>query len=238
MTSAALISAALLAQLTQGTPATVVPPLRSPPASLRPEVLHYVVNWPSGLSLGDAQLSWTHLPSGGMRLEFQLDVALPGFTIAERASSSATSAFCSIELDKEATRGKRHITERSRFDANSGTVIRKTSNGGESVLPATGCAKDALTFIAFVRHELAQGRLPAATTAWFGAPYEIRTQYGGAQRIRVGDEYADTDRLQFSLKGPVAKAQFEIFFARSPARTPVLIRVPLDAGTFSMELTR
>ena len=31
---------------------------------------------------------------------------------------------------------------------------------------------------------------------------------------------------------------FDLLFARDPARTPVLIRVPLSLGTFSLELMR
>jgi hypothetical protein len=32
--------------------------------------------------------------------------------------------------------------------------------------------------------------------------------------------------------------QFEVYFARNPARTPLLFRVPLALGRFSMELVR
>ena len=36
------------------------------------------------------------------------------------------------------------------------------------------CAKDALTFLYYVRRELSQGRMPPQQTMFFGASYEIR----------------------------------------------------------------
>jgi hypothetical protein len=46
------------------------------------------------------------------------------------------------------------------------------------------------------------------------------------------------DRLIVTVKGPASEMSFEIFFARDPARTPVIIRVPLSPGMFSLELAR
>jgi hypothetical protein len=40
------------------------------------------------------------------------------------------------------------------------------------------------------------------------------------------------------VTGPKSSFSLETFFARDAARTPLLIRVPLSAGTFSMELVR
>jgi hypothetical protein len=40
------------------------------------------------------------------------------------------------------------------------------------------------------------------------------------------------------VKGPKSSFAFEMFFARDAARTPLLVRVPLSAGSFSMELVR
>ena len=56
--------------------------------------------------------------------------------------------------------------------------------------------------------------------------------------ITVGDKTTVTDHVVVSVKGPKADFNFEIFFARDAARTPLLIRLPLSLGTFSMELVR
>ena len=202
------------------------------------ESLRYTISWPSGLSLGEAQSNATPRDDGNVRFDFSLDATLPGFPLAERAFSSATPGLCSLELTKDATRGKRSIHEVTTFDQAGGFATRRTDKGGESKVPIATCARDALTYIHHVRRELAQGRLPAPQTVWFGAPYEIRTSLAGSQRIRINDEWVDTDRLAFALKGPVANLQFEVSFARDPARTPVAVKVPLPAGTFTMELTR
>jgi hypothetical protein len=49
---------------------------------------------------------------------------------------------------------------------------------------------------------------------------------------------AITDRLASSVHGPSSNLDFDLLFARDAARTPVLIRVPLALGTFSLELIR
>src|ERR1017187_1921822 len=53
------------------------------------EGLHYTVNWPSGLSLGDATLS-AHHTANGWDFEIGLDAAVPGFAIKDIFKSSAT----------------------------------------------------------------------------------------------------------------------------------------------------
>jgi len=48
----------------------------------------------------------------------------------------------------------------------------------------------------------------------------------------------DADRIVVAMKGPASDLNFEIFFSRDASRTPLLVRVPLALGTFSMELVR
>jgi hypothetical protein len=40
------------------------------------------------------------------------------------------------------------------------------------------------------------------------------------------------------MTGPTSTIKFEMYFARDAARTPLLIRVPLQMGSFAMELVR
>ncbi len=41
-----------------------------------------------------------------------------------------------------------------------------------------------------------------------------------------------------TVKGPKSDFNFEVFFARDAARTPLPVKVPLRVGTFSLELVR
>jgi hypothetical protein len=41
-----------------------------------------------------------------------------------------------------------------------------------------------------------------------------------------------------TVQGPASEITFEMFFARDAARTPLVIRVPLSPGMFSLELAR
>jgi len=205
------------------------------------ETLTYNVNWPSGLSLGEAQLKAARAagPQGageGWDLQLSLDAAIPGFTVTDRYRSSATTELCSIEFDKKIAHGKKTASEQTKFDQEAGSATRETSGGGSSQLRTTPCARDALAFLYYLRRELSQGRLPPPQTVYFGGPYQLRLEFSGRQRLTVGDQQVEADRITASLKGAASETTFEMFFAQDRARRPLLIRVPMPLGTFSMEL--
>ena len=56
--------------------------------------------------------------------------------------------------------------------------------------------------------------------------------------VAVNERREQADRVAVSVKGPASAINFEMFFARDAARTPLVIRVPFALGTFSMELVR
>ncbi len=206
------------------------------------ETLRYSVNWPSGLSLGEGQLSSNHTKSASAdtwEFSLNLEAAIPGFPVQEKMTSKATAGYCSTELEKTSVRGAKTSKETTTFDAAKMTATRTTlKGGGTSTVSIPACAKDALAYIFFLRRELAQGRLPLAQKVFYGAGYDTRVQFMGAQTVRIGDTQVDTDRLTATIKGPASEATVEIFFARDAIRTPVLVRVPLAMGKFSMEIVR
>jgi hypothetical protein len=95
-----------------------------------------------------------------------------------------------------------------------------------------------LTLLFYARRELGQGRVPPAQQVLYGGLYQARLDYAGAQMIQVAGKPVQTDKIVCGLKGPSSNLQFEIYFARDPARTPLLFKVPLAVGKFSMELVR
>lgn len=200
------------------------------------ESLHYSVNWPSGLSLGESQLRSTQAKDGSWEFDFTLDAAVPGYAVSDHYHSTATSGLCALSLEKSYTHGTRKANERTTFDQEKNTAVRQTEGGGKSEFSISACARDALTYIQYVRHELSQGRIPPQQTIWFGAPYQIHLEYTGEETIKVSDTPVQADRMVASLKGPATDITFEIFFAKDAARTPVMVRVPLSLGSFTMEL--
>ena len=210
-------------------------------APMSDETLTYNVNWPSGLSLGEAQLKASRAKdaAGGgeyWNLEFALDAAVPGFLVADRYRSSATAALCSLLFDKEVAHGNKSGKEQTRFDQESGTATRETVGGGSSKLQTAACSRDALSFLYHLRSELSQGRLPPPQIVYFGGPYQLRLAFSGRQRLTLGDQRIEADRITGSLKGAASETTFEIFFAQDRSRRPLLVRFPLSLGTFSMEL--
>jgi hypothetical protein len=202
------------------------------------ESLRYSINWASGLSLGEATL---RADKGKEAWDFEvtMDASIPGFALRDDYHSAATLDLCSLELDKTFTHGPRKGDEKITFDQQNHTASRQTQNGGgKTDLSIPGCAKDALTFLQFARGELAQGRLAPQQAVDFGALYNVRIEYTGAQKIKVGEQAVDADRILATLKGPTTDLTVEIFFARDAARTPLLARIPLALGSFTVELIR
>lgn len=211
--------------------------------ALPDETLRYSVNWPSGLSLGESTLRAARSNSDtGDRwtIDLTLEASVPGYSVNDHYVSLAVGQdYCSAEFQRNYVHGKRKAEEKLTFDASKKVVVRETLHGGgKSEQPLSLCGRDPLAYIQFLRRELSQGRLPAQQTVIFGSAYTVRVEFTGTQQIRVGDSRVDADRLVASIKGPSTDANIELFFAKDPQRTPLLIRVPLSMGAFSMELVR
>jgi hypothetical protein len=205
------------------------------------ETLRYSVNWPTGLSLGEATLSASSSREangpGRMHFQFDLDAGVPGFAISDRFSSAASGSFCSEEFQKTTSQGSKRVDDKETFDPKTGTVTRG-SGSGQSEISANSCGKDALAFLYFVRQELSQGRMPPRQTVFFGAPYEIRLDSAGTESVKIGNASVQTDHVKASVSGPSSNIDFDVFFLQDRARTLALVRVPFALGTFSMELLK
>jgi hypothetical protein len=214
------------------------------PRRFSDETLSYSVNWPSGLSLGEGrlvtrQVKGTSAAGDRWEFEFTLEAAIPGFQVIDHHRALASAVLCSIELEKEATHGKRKTSERTVFEPQRGVASRQTlGGGGKSEMEIPECPRDALTFLHHVRRELASGRVPPPQTIYFGAPYTVHFEYGGRQSLRVGAAQVEADRLVASIRGKASDVTVELFFALDETRQPVLVRVPMALGTFSLELVR
>jgi Protein of unknown function (DUF3108) len=201
------------------------------------EQLRYSINWPSGLSLGEASLSASGSPAR-YRFNFDIDAGVPGFGVADRYRSQAVDDFCSTEFLRTTKHGSKKIDEKMTFDPHQGTVTRGAVSGESTEISAAPCSKDALTYLYYARRELSQGRIPQRQTIFLGAQYEISLEFGGTQTVRIGDKAVETERVTASAKGPASNIGFEVYFLKDRARTPALVRVPLELGTFSMELVK
>ncbi|HTP88190.1 MAG TPA: DUF3108 domain-containing protein [Bryobacteraceae bacterium] len=212
---------------------------------------HYTINWPSGLNLGEATLTLTKTVAAEgkpaeLRSELTIDASIPGFGVTDRYTARASADYCSAQFDKKLRHGARHADEQLTFDQEHMTVTRETLTAehehgedlGKSDASAPACAKDALTFLAFLRHDLAEGRLPQQQPVFFGAAYDVKVDFRGTETLKVGETSMQADHVDVTLKGPASDISLVIFFAKDAGRTPVVFRVPLALGTFSMELAK
>lgn len=206
----------------------------------RDESLRYSINWPSGLSLGDATFT-AHRTESGWGLNVTTDVGVPGFPLKDTYHSAITKDLCSVSLERDIQHGSKRTREKTTFDSKEGHARRTTllpEDGGTSEFDIGSCARDALAFVYYVREEMGQGRVAQPQTVYLGSPYTVRLDYTGPQELVISEQRAVTDRVLVSVKGPKSDFNFEVFFARDAARTPLSIRVPVSIGTISMELVR
>ena len=207
------------------------------------ETLEYTINWPSGLDVGQARLvaGPPEEPEGNEAWLFRLHVeaAIPGYQVRGEYRSLTTSNLCTLEFRRESTRGKRRADERTTVDQEHHKAHRAAvGSDEEQVFDVPSCARDGLAYLYFLRSELAQGRIPPEGTVLYGAPYKIRFEPAGTQKVTLGGEQIDADQLIVTIEGPLSETTFVVLIARDAARTPVRITVPLEPGNFSMELVR
>ncbi len=205
------------------------------------ETLRYSVNWASGLSLGEASLTADNVDGNSAarrRFEFRLEASVPGFAVVDVVNALSSGAFCAEKLEKNLKHGARLASEVSTFDQENRTLERRTGKGGKSTVAIGDCPKDALTFIYFLRQELAAGRIPAPQEIYFGAAYRVELKYAGVANVAAASGQEPADKFLVSIQGPASKNSLELFLGKDAARTPLLFRVPLPLGAFSMELLR
>lgn len=215
----------------------------TPPAPLTgfpfaDEELSYVLKWPGGLPLGEGHLK-AKQSSKGWDFTIGLDGSIPGFELKDEYKASASADLCTASFTRTATHGTRKTAETETVDGERGVARRETQHGGgTSELTVPPCVRDALTFLFYSRRELGQGRVPSAREILFGNLYRAQMDYGGAETVTVSGRAEVSDKVGVTLQGPASEIHFQMYFARDPARTPLLIKVPLEMGTFSMELVR
>lgn len=201
------------------------------------ENLQYVINWPSGIGLGEGKLK-ANRSDGEWNFHLEFEAAIPGFRVMDKFSSITNGDQCSLTFHKELQHGKRKTQEKLTFDPKGGSAERETIGGGKSKFPVPACANDALSYLFQVRKEIAAGRVPAPQDVYYGAPYHVRLENKGSQKIKVGESMEDADRILANIKGPVSDFVIEVFLGKDEARTPLVIKVPLGMAVFSVELVR
>jgi hypothetical protein len=204
------------------------------------ETLHYSVNWQSGLSIGEVALSsQTVAPNsardGGWSFDLTVDAAVPGFAIRDEYKSTADQKFCSDTLERTVAHGSHKSGETDTFHQQDHKLTRE-SPGNKSESRIGDCAHDALAFLQFIRKELVEGRLAPDQSVYLGGAYNVKLVYTGTESLKQGSERMDADRVHAVIQGPRADLGVDIFFAKDVGRTPVLARLPMALGTFTVEL--
>ena len=215
----------------------------SPAASVFPnEKLDYTINWPSGLSFGEAH--WTARNTGTAEApvwtsSLAFDAHIPGFALSNAYQSTSSASYCTERLARSIQHGVKSTTETETVDPQTLIVTRRPASGnGESKFAVPDCVKDALSFLFFTRHELLSGRIPPAQNILFGALYQVKLTSLGTHSVQSGGKAGLADRIGCAIQGPASTVNAEIDFAQDPVRTPLAVRIPVSLGTVALELVR
>ena len=202
------------------------------------ERLTYEITWPSGLSLGETEFL-ARATAAGWAFEATVVATLPTLEISDEYHSKADAMLCSSEFEKNAKHGDKKIHEAVEFDQTKHRATRKSLGGrGESEIDIPPCARDGLTFLYYLREQLAAGRIPPPDDINFGAQYQISVTYLEAVDTMVSGEQRKADRILVDLTGPKSQHGFEILLGQDDARTPLLMQIPFEMGTFSLRLSQ
>ncbi len=208
----------------------------APPPFKNGERLRYEVVWPSGLSLGEAEFVASS-SQAGWEFHATIGADLPTVKIRDEYRSQTDPGLCAQEFDKDARHGDDSWRESIVLDQAESTAHRSTKGGGgESDFAIPPCARDALSYLYFMRRNLAEGRIPPPDDIVFGALYQISVTYAETRQVDVFGAKREADRILVDIGGPGSQHSFEIFFGKDEARTPLIIKVPFDLGTFSLKL--
>ena len=196
----------------------------------------YEITWPSGLSLGEAQFS--AIKEGeGWSFEAVIRAALPTMDINDEYHSRTDGELCSKELIKKVRHDKKRLDESVTYDQKNLKARRSVAGVAKlKEVDIPPCGRDGLAFLYYLRRELAVGRVPPPDDLNFGPQYQVVATYAESIEVEVAGKRSMADRMLVDLTGPNSQHSFEIFVGKDKARTPLLIRIPFDLGTFSLKL--
>jgi hypothetical protein len=200
------------------------------------ETLRYDIVWPSGLRLGEAQFT-ANSNQAGWAFSADLSANLPVLAIEDAYKSNTDFSLCSVSFKKVVSHGNKKQNEEVAFNQDENTALRRNlANGTTQNLVTPPCVRDALTYVYALRQDLAQGRVPPPDDFNYGPQYQISVSYVETREIEAAGKMQPADRLLVDVTGGEKPVNIELFLAQDAARTPLLIRVPFELGTFSLRL--
>lgn len=202
------------------------------------ETLRYDIVWPSGLRLGEARFT-ANSNQAGWAFSADFSASLPVLNVEDEYESKADFSLCSAWFKKVVSHGEKKQNEEVTFDQDENRALRRNlADGTTQDLDVPPCARDALTYFYSLRQDLAQGRVPPPDDLNFGTQLQISFSYVETRAIEAGGKMQQADRLLVDVTGRGKPVNIELFLAQDAARTPLLIRVPFELGTFSLKLAQ
>ncbi len=199
------------------------------------ETLRYRLQWPSGITLGEATLRVS--PAGKeLRLELTVEAGLPQYTLRDTFSAVASlDDLCSIQFHQKIAEGERQREESIEFDPATRQATHTRGNQ-TTTMAVPQCARDPLTFLYYFRRELAAGRRVASGAVQLGTSIAVQIAPGVPEPVRVSGQTKPADHYVVTYSGTRGSKTFHLWLSPDAARAPVRIRAPFPLAEFAAEL--
>lgn len=199
------------------------------------ETLKYKLLWPSNISLGEAVFRVSS-SQGTLHFEVTMEADLPTRSISGLFTSSASREdLCSLEFQSKVTEGVRTSEESIQFDQKNHQAT-KISHGQSSSVAIPNCARDPVTFLYYLRKQLAAGSSVDAATFFLGLEQSLEVKTDGSDTVTVRGQQQTTDKYLVNYNGQNSARSFELWFSKDARREPVMIRLPFPLAVFSAEI--
>ena len=199
------------------------------------ETLRYRLQWPSGLTLGEATLR--AIPSGKeVRLELTVEAGLPQYTLRDTFSAVATQEdLCSLQFRQEISEGARQRVETIEFDL-SARQATHTRGNQTTTMAVPPCPRDPLTFLYYVRREAAAGRPVTSGAVQLKNGVAVQIVPGDQESVSVSGQAKQAEHYVVTYTGPGSARTFHLWLSPDAARAPVRIQAPFSLAVFTAEL--
>ena len=201
------------------------------------EELAYSIAWPSGLTVGTAEMRARYLDPG-WRFEMSIRASVPKLEIDHAFVSRTDDLLCSLDFEKHIRHGTKRAHESLRFGGGtlSRTNLEASDRAAPGTVPIADCARDALATVYALRQDLAAGRIPPPEEIYFGAAYRLQLEYKQTRWLAWDSERRLADEFGIDVRGPGSHHVFSAFFGRDAERTPLLFVVEFEDGPFTIKL--
>ena len=201
------------------------------------EVHKYRLLWPSGVAMGEAQIS-SSMKGGNWVFEFRVDADLPVYPLSSAWTSRATpKELCSLELHRKTTEGTKIAEDSITFDQQS-LSAKRTRGDVVATFTTPACARDPLNFLFYFMERMRDRGKVAEESFFINSDQSLGMHSGGTESVTIGGQQIKAEKFSVELRGGSKTTKFDVWISQDGRGIPLLVRLPTPLAVFSAELVQ